>query len=164
MKNGKNILIAGLLVAIMVMSVGYAAFASQLNLNGTTTIDGEWDVEITAIKASNVTGDAVAGTPSYTASTATFNATLKKPGDAITYTVTVENKGNIDAKLNDTVFTEGANGSPAIVYTHTDPAATLAAGDSTTFTVTTTYDASYTETPAITTKTITGLIEYVQAD
>lgn len=163
MKDGRNIIIAALLVAVLVMSVGYASFASQLTLNGTAEIVGEWNVEITNIEATEVVGEAVAGSPTYTKSSATFDADLKQPGDSVTYTVTVKNSGSIDAVLDSATFTEQTDGSTAIIYTTSDPSATLAAGAETTFTVTATYDSTVTEVPTVTSKTITGVIDYVQA-
>ena len=163
MKYANTIIIGALLIILLVMSVGYAAFAAQLQLNGTATIQGEWDVEITKIEATNVVGTAEAGVPTNTKTTATFDATLKAPADAVTYTVTIENKGTIDAKLDKATYTEQTDGSPAIIYTTTDPGQTLAAGAKTTATVTATYDSSVTEVPQITSKTITGLFNYVQS-
>lgn len=163
MKYANTIIIGSLLIILLVMSVGYAAFATQLQLNGTATIQGEWDVEITKIEATNIVGTAEAGTPANTKTTATFDATLKAPGDAVTYTVTIENKGTIDAKLDNATYTEQTDGSPAIIYTTTNPGQTLAAGEKTTATVTATYDSSVSEVPQITSKTITGLFNYAQA-
>lgn len=163
MKDSKNVIIATLLAIVLVMSVGYAAFATQLTLNGNAEIVGEWNVEITKIEATNVVGTADAGDPSFTKTSATFDADLYKPGDAVTYTVTVENKGSIDAVLDAATFTEQADGSPAIIYTTTDPSQELAAGATTTFTVTATYDSTVTTLPEITSKSITGVIEYEQA-
>lgn len=162
-KDGRNILIASLLAIVLFMSIGYAAFAQTLNLNSTATISGEWDIEITGITASSVTGNAKGGTPTYTSTSATFNPTLLQPGDTVTYTITVENKGNIDAKFSSMNLTKTAGGSPAIIYSSTDPSSELAAGASTTFTVTATYDSTVTEVPDIKTKSITGTVEYVQA-
>lgn len=83
MKYANTIIIGSLLIILLVMSVGYAAFATQLQLNGTATIQGEWDVEITKIEATNIVGTAEAGTPANTKTTATFDATLKAPGDLL---------------------------------------------------------------------------------
>lgn len=164
MKDGRNLIIAGLLVAIIAMAVGYSAFASQLQINGKATITGSWDVEITKIEATTVTGLADAGEPSFTTSSATFDAKLKQPGDSVTYTVTIENKGSIDAVLKQaTQWTEQTNGCPEITYTTTEPAAALNAGATTTLTVTATYNADATEVPEVLSKTITGVIDYIQA-
>lgn len=174
MKDKKNILICALLLTIMVMAVGYAAFRQTLNIDGTATIAGEWQVEITGVTPS-VTGtaqdmaydetDNPNGTR-FTATTATFDAKLMKPGDSITYTITVKNNGSIDAKLSTITLTPQADGSDAIIYeVVSQPAAdsVLAAGESTTVQIRITYDADTEEIPEVTTKTFTGVLEYVQA-
>ena len=56
MKDGRNIIIAALLVAVLTMSIGYAAFATTLNINGNAEITGTWDVKITGIEATKTTG------------------------------------------------------------------------------------------------------------
>jgi hypothetical protein len=173
MKDKKNILIGALVFAIVVMAIGYAAFATTLNINGSATIAGSWDVEITGIEPSIEGTASEDPASSFTASTATFAAKLMKPGDSITYTITIENKGTIDAKLNSITLTpetakaEGGTGSDAIIYEIVSQPAldsALASGDSTTVVVKVTYDADSTEVPAETTRTFTGVIEYVQAD
>ena len=166
MRDKKNLLIGALLFVIVVMAVGYAGFTQQLKINGSATIDGEWDVEITNIEGAK-TGSADIGSPSYTATTATFDAKLMKPGDTATYTVTIENLGTIDAKLDSITLTPQADGSPAIIYTiDSQPSQNdvLAAGDSTTVVITAQYDPDATEIPENKTRTITGVLDYVQAD
>ena len=49
MKDRKNILIVALLIAIVAMSVGYAALAQQLTINGTANISASCDVKIKEI-------------------------------------------------------------------------------------------------------------------
>ena len=148
---------------IALMTVGYSAFATQLKINGTAEIVGEWDVKITNIVAQEVSEGCEAGEPEYTNTTATFNAKLQKPGDIVSYVITIKNEGTIDAKLDSATFTtDEENGSPAIIYTTTDPSDTLNAGSETTFTVTAKYDEKTESTPEIKTKQISGVIEYVQ--
>lgn len=163
MKDGRNIIIGALLIAVITMAVGYSAFATQLTINGNAEIVGDWNVEITNIEATTVTGEAAPGNPTHTTTSATFDADLKQPGDSVVYTITVENNGTIDATLDNYSMTPQADGSPAILYTYTNPATDLAAGGETTFTVTVTYDSTVTEVPTNTTKTIQGLVEYKQA-
>lgn len=166
MKDKKNIIIGALLFAVVAMSVGYAAFATTLNINGTATIAGDWDVEITGITSEFVGTASDKTTPAYTATTATFDAKLMAPGDTATYTVTVENKGTIKAKLDSITLTPQADGSDAIIYTvKSQPAANdvLKAGDSTTVVVEAKYDPTITEVPEVKTKTFTGVLEYIQA-
>ena len=54
------------------------------------------------------------------------------------------------------------NGSSAIKYSTTEMAKTLNAGEETTCIVTIQYNKNSTEVPSIKTKTLTGIIEYVQ--
>lgn len=106
----KNALIGALLAVVFVMAVGYAAFAQQLTINGTATINSKWDVhfnpaftgttvvdEVTPVKAtvgklSDGTTDASTiptGTISYdsTNTTATISASLTQPGDKVVFTL-----------------------------------------------------------------------------
>ena len=103
----KNFLIGGLIAIIVIMGVGYAAFATQLNINGTAEITSKWDVHIKDIQLASANG--TTGTASNVAEKmtvkegkldATFEATLLSPGDSVTYDVTVENKGTLNAKLS----------------------------------------------------------------
>ena len=129
MKNGKNVMIAALLIAIVALAIGYAGFATVLIINGHAEIDANWDVQITNITATYypATGGAEEitnspTTPNYSADglTANFAALLHKPGDYAEYTITVSNLGNIDAKLQSitSVPTLPDSASPSIiVYT-----------------------------------------------
>ena len=163
MINNKSIIIGALAIAILVMAIGYSTFATQLTINGVSEITGIWDVRITGVEAQNVSNDCNAGEPTFTNTTVNFNAELAKPGDSIDYVITIENDGNLDAHLDDIVFlADEVNGSPAIKYSTTNLAADLLAGESTTLTVKIKYDDSYTEIPSIKTKSIIGIINYVQ--
>lgn len=169
MKDGKNVIIAALLVAVLVMSVGYSAFATKLEVNGNAEITGEWDVEITNIVASAVEGDAKPGTPTFTNTTAQFDTDLLKPGDSVTYTITIANKGTIDATLSDFQFlpeedgphvSEG--GDHAIVYENTQPAQELKASSTTKFTIKVTYKDGIEEEPTVKERTVRAIVEYSQ--
>ena len=162
MKKSKIIAIL-VLIIISVMSVAYAIFATQLSINGNAEIVGEWSVKITGIEVTEVSEGCDPGEPEFTDTTVNFNAKLEKPGDVITYEITVQNAGTIDAILNDITLTpDEENGSPAIIYSNTEPSKNLNSGDQTTFTITVTYDEDYTEIPEVKTKQITGIVEYIQ--
>jgi len=97
-KKKKNMIIGGLLALIFLMSVGYAAFASNLTITGTANTSS-WIIKITNIREKTHTGGADTVNTSFTDLSASFSSTLTQPGDSITYEVTVENMGNIDASL-----------------------------------------------------------------
>ena len=111
-RDSKNILIGTLLAAVIIMSVGYAALAQRLTINGTATISSEWNVAITDIAEGTKSATAYSKTdPTSTSTTATFDAVLTAPGDSITYDVTVTNSGSLDAVLDSIVVTPQADGS-----------------------------------------------------
>ena len=148
------------MIVIVFMAVAYSEFATQLQINGNAEITG---VKITGIEAQEVSDGCNAGEPEFTNTSATFNAKLQKPGDKISYVITIKNSGTIDAILDSEKYTsDEVNGSSAIIYSNTSPSQTLLAGQETTFTVTVTYDENVTEVPEIKTKSIIGIIEYVQ--
>ncbi len=163
MKNRKNlIIIALLIIIILTMVVGYSTFVTQLNVKGTAEITGEWNVRITNIETQYVSEGCDAGEPQYDNTNVTFYAKLVKPGDSITYLITIENSGNIDATLDSIIFKEQEDGSENIKFTTTGIAPILEAGNQTTLNVKVEYDPETSENPTIKTKTITGVIEYAQ--
>ncbi len=162
MTKNRNIIIGVLLIAILLMSVAYSALATQLLVNGTAKIISEWNVKITSITAQDVSEGCNPGNPEFTDTTVTFNAELVKPGDYITYLVMIENTGTLDATLNNITLTPDESGSPAIIYTTTEPETLLKAGRATCFLIKVSYDENTTEMPSVKSKTITGVVEYVQ--
>lgn len=100
----QNVTIIVLAVAIIVMSVGYAAYITQLEIKGTATIEkASWDVhfsEATKLETSTVLDDAITG-PSLNdeVTTLTFGVNLKL-NDVYEFTTDVVNDGTLDAKLN----------------------------------------------------------------
>ncbi len=115
--NNKNILIGGLLTLVLIMAVGYAAFATSLNIKGTADITGNWLVGFTDATStcyngfSNTTVNCSAtSTPAATNSwsnaladgyyqSITLTPTLKQPGDYVEYKLVVSNGGNLSANL-----------------------------------------------------------------
>ena len=167
-KEKKNVLIGVLLVAVVLMSVGYAALASQLDINGTAAISSKWDVKFTSItegvavgSASNKTAAAV------TSTTATFDVILVAPGDSMTYDLVISNDGTIDATLDSIVGLPVSNEGDAIVYTVTGvtEGETLAAGATKTVTIKVEYDSNITDQPTTEqlSKTLSITLNYVQS-
>lgn len=163
----KNKFVIAALVLVAVASVAYAAFAQILTISGTTTASGDWDVAITNITRTSGTGATdAANTPSYTATSATFNVDLAYPGATATYEVTVSNNGTIPAKLGAISGLAEANAAAPTFVTYavsgvTANTTTLAAGATNTITVTATWDAAATST-AVGSKTATLTFDYAQ--
>ena len=119
-RKSKGIIIGVLCAVIVFMSIGFAALSSQLTINGNATISDTWNVQITNIEKKEAsTGATATSDPTYTATTANFNVSLKEPGDYAIYTVTVKNTGSLDAVLTQITENEGEGGSAAIKYTVT---------------------------------------------
>ena len=164
-KNNKSILIGGLLAIVVIMAIGYAAFASSLKISGTSNISTSWNISITDITTSNKVGSAsVSGTPSYDGLTASFNTNLVLPGDSITYDIKVENKGNLNAKLSKITLDKTDN--PAIEFETSGikEGDVLKQGAYTTLSIKVTYSNSVTSQPTNLDASLTVTLDFVQSD
>ena len=164
-KNNKSILIGGLLAVVVIMAVGYAAFASSLKISGTSNISTSWNISITDITTSNKVGSAsVSGTPSYDGLTATFNTNLVLPGDSITYNIKVENKGNLNAKLNKIALKKDNNSAILFETSGIKEGDVLKQGAYTTLSIKVTYSNSVTSQPTNLDASLTVTLDFVQSD
>lgn len=169
--RNKNILIGALIAVVLIMGVGYAAFAQQLTITGDANITSTWDVHIQSITPGTPNGTAENVSAQVTPgdnTKATFSTNLKSPGDSLTYTVTVVNAGTIDAKVDTDgiTFTEGPN-NQAIDYDYSGIAEgtkVAANGGTAQFTVTVSYLSSVTSQPSAEqlTNTLTMNLDFVQ--
>ena len=165
-RKQKNIVLGSLGAIILLMAIGYAAFSTQLNINGTSNISSNWDIRITNIESSLHGGATNAVEPTYdndNGLTATFSTNLVSPGDYAEYTVTVRNNGDIDATLTNIEITDSNN--PAIVFETNG----LEEGDNLLkqtedeLIVKVSYNSSITSQPSNTTSDITVTLNYEQA-
>ena len=159
----KKIIIVSLCVVVCIMAVGFAAFSTTLNINGTSSIESNWKVVFTNIQELNKSsGVTINNPPTASGTTATFDVDLEKPGDSIEYQITVENQGTLDAIIEDINASE--TGSDAIKFEINN----IRVGDillkkqSTTFKIKISYDESITSQPNITDNKLMISINYVQ--
>ena len=161
--KSKKIIMITMCCLICVMAIGYAAFATNLTINGTANITSTWKVLFTKIEeVSKTSGVTITKAPTAEGTNATFNVDLKSPGDKIIYKITVANQGTLDAIIND--ITASETGSDAIKFeiTGIKKGDKLAKSQTSTFNVTISYDSNVTTQPALTDNNLTIDINYVQ--
>ena len=118
-RQRRKVLIISLMFILCIITAGYAAFQSNLNITSDTSVTSNWDIEIT-----NVTNGTASGTaentnaPTWDKLTAFMEANLYQAGDAMEYDVTISNKGTLDAQLSD-VITNLENSNEAVDITFT---------------------------------------------
>lgn len=130
MKRSKktNRAIILLVVLLIALAVGYAAFQTVLTVDGTATgADVSWDVHFKTVKlyevnadgskgdeVENTRGTVSLGTASTTgvsrSQTATVSVNFDYPGDKVILETVIENAGNLDAKLTGFNITGASNG------------------------------------------------------
>lgn len=179
----KNIIIGVLIAVIFVMGLGYAAFTQQLTINGTAEVTTNWDVHIKSIVPDSVAssvneGDSVRYTTAGSIyarvvdpNTAEFSSSLISPGDRVIYNVTIENSGDLDAKIADggVIFSDlTSNSNDAIIYSYSgiNPGTVISKnGGTNQFTVSVTYNSNYSGQPSSEqlTKKLMMILNYVQA-
>ena len=117
-RKRRKLIIGSLLVLLLMITVGYAAFQTQLNISGSSKITSKWDVRITNVTTGTATGSAEnVSTPTWTDLTAYMEANLYEKGDAMDYDVTISNRGTFDAKLDDIITTPSSSEAVIITYT-----------------------------------------------
>ena len=105
-RNGQLIIIGVLAFAILMMSVGFAAFSQRLNIQGTATVNVvEWSVHWKSGTLQTANDSVALTSSSLTDTDVSFAATLEKPGDKIHFTVDAVNDGDFDAFLKKITMT-----------------------------------------------------------
>ena len=120
MKNRKTVIIAFLLVAALVLGIGYAAYSTKLFINGTAEVASEAiaftnAVTITNAESSDPTyGTASEGDGQY-ATFEVFGMTQKD--QRVTFTYTITNNSDVAVKVNCTTLptTTAANSIFSVV-------------------------------------------------
>ena len=160
-KKTKNILIICLSL-LLCLSVGYAAFQTNFSVKGSTAITGNWNIEVTNVSISETKGSGEnTKTPTWTQTTANMEANLYEPGDSVKYIVTIQNKGNIDAKLENIITSGETNNAVSIQTTGYNIGETLKQGQTKQITVEIAYNPDY--NGGETSSEAQIVVEYIQA-
>ncbi|MCI9585613.1 MAG: hypothetical protein HFH45_03150 [Bacilli bacterium] len=162
-KKKNNIIIGSLCAVVLLMAVGYAAFSSILNIKGTSTIGSNWNILITNVVSKNIVGSASnKEEPKWEALTATLKTNLVSPGDSIEYDVTIENRGNLNAKLDKITLTDSNNEAIIISKNGLDEGDTLNVDEEKTITIKVEYNSNITVQPNQTVSNITLSLDFSQ--
>lgn len=101
-KNTQMFVIAILAVAVLTMSVGFAAFTQTLDISGNVSVaSSSWNIQFDTSSYQESAGSVTVAADNRTISgtSMTYNVTLTKPGDFYEFTVNVKNTGTFDANL-----------------------------------------------------------------
>ena len=164
-RKTKNIFIFFLLLALFVMSSGYAIYQKKLDISGITKIDWkEWNIRILSIETVEVSNAIDVATPSFTNTTARFNSKILSVGGFIKYKIVVKNSGTIDGVLGAVNISE----TESSVITYDIEGALvddeLLVGEETTIYVTATYDSSKVDSATTNTSNVLVNLNYVQLE
>lgn len=112
--NGKDrglkvAVICALVISVMAIGIGFAAFSETLTIAGTATVKASsWEVKFANLSTPTVVGNTLGKTakidtaPTINTKDTTiseYKVTLSNPGDFVTYTFDVVNNGTYDAEL-----------------------------------------------------------------
>ena len=114
-RRTKALVVVVLLIVVAGLTVAFAALSTTLNINGTAYLDAaKWGIRFENLSSPTKIGSATTtGTAKIEETKAAeitgINVSLSTPGDKITYTVDLVNKGTINAKIDNiekTVLTQ----------------------------------------------------------
>lgn len=202
--------VIALVIAVISLGVAFATFSTQLTINGTATVQSsKWDIffmtasggskptSSTPLPSANINESNTSGYPetvtsasgSIVATTLTWSASFKTPGDRVRFTVYVKNGGDYNAKISNislpnVTCTKGGSAETTVcshihygIYTNTGGTTALAenralnAGDTDTYYVIAWLDDTGWETDGsdlpnanVTTATISATVTYQQTN
>ena len=124
-RNNQMVIIGLLAIAILVMSVGFAAsaYTERLYLGGeggqggaqVTAKAAKWSVHFDTTSYQETTGSVAAASKTIGQTAMNYAVTLTNPGDFYEFTINVVNDGTFDAKLASITLTNSSN-DPHIAY------------------------------------------------
>ena len=105
-RRTKALVVVVLLIVVAGLTVAFAALSTTLNINGTAYLDAaKWGIRFENLSSPTKIGSAtITGTAKIEETKAAeitgINVSLSTPGDKVTYTVDLVNKGTINAKID----------------------------------------------------------------
>ena len=99
-RRKRNMLLIGLVCILLIMTIGYSAFSTRLDIKSSTSITSNWDIEITNLELKEEIGEGKNVTFDFDKLWASMEADFYTPSDEVVYNVTVSNLGNLDGVLD----------------------------------------------------------------
>ena len=105
-RRTKALVVVVLLIVVAGLTIAFAALSATLNINGTAYLDAaKWGIRFENLSSPTKIGSATTtGTAKIEETKAAeitgMNVSLSTPGDKVTYTVDLVNKGTINAKID----------------------------------------------------------------
>lgn len=99
----KVLSLVALVVAVLGLTVAFAALSQTLTINGTASVDAaQWDVHFESLSEPTITGGATLITPPTINDDSTyigdFEISITKPGDGVSFVAEIVNAGTISAE------------------------------------------------------------------
>lgn len=121
-QSGTRVLaIIAIFIAVIGMTIGFASFSTILRIEGTGEVKGSnWTIEFADLEPAVTTGTArekSGGTPTIQEDSTTisnYQVELMTPGDSISYTFKIKNRGTYDAEIL-AITMAGRTGTPFVV-------------------------------------------------
>ena len=104
-KQKRNFLLVALIVILLAIAVGYAAFSANITISGTATASGTWDVKFLSASV-DTSSHGTANVTGNKNDTLSVDVTLSYPGDGCTVTANIQNAGTVPAKLTGFTLTD----------------------------------------------------------
>ena len=114
-RKGKTIALLIMVGIILTLSVGYAAMSRILTIRGAATMDpAKWDIHFENLKAANITGKAEELSHPKIQETEKIEVNdisvkLYTPGAKVEYRVDIVNRGDMNAYVEDIIYSELSN-------------------------------------------------------
>ena len=146
MKNRKIVVVSFLLIAVMMMSVGYAAIADVLDITGSADVTKEnaqaaFDADVYFANAAlaDAHNENTTSVNADNKDKASFTAkSLKGQGDTASFIYTIKNDNDVDAEVTPRISSNTSEGYFGLSSDWNGQPRTIKAGESATYTVTVT--------------------------
>ena len=161
-RRNRNMLLIGLVCILLIMTIGYSAFSTRLDIKSSTSITSNWDIEITNLELKEEIGEGKNVTFDFDKLWASMEANFYTPSDEVVYNVTVSNLGNLDGVLDSIKIDMDSQDIIEFKVEGINSGDILKKGESTTFEFSMKYNENITSQPEVGSITFDMNLNYLQ--